>query len=94
MPLWAPYLGQQDPLRQVCQMSTGWFGIPGKTSRIDIKVHVYQDGKTLCGWKPSPGHRFQWCAHFIVLSMVDCIRCRATSQKILDKIAKLNSEVK
>lgn len=66
-------------------MSTGFFGIPGKVARG--KVHAYRDGKTLCGWKPSPKYRFEWCAHWIVLSMIDCARCHTAAQKILDKVA-------
>lgn len=75
-------------------MSTGFFGIPGKTPRgTGAKVHVIHTAmntisggkeiRTLCGWKPSPGNQFQWCAHGVNLKMIECSKCRAAGLKLL-----------
>ena len=64
-------------------MTTGWFGIPGKTPPVDAKVHVFHLGRTLCGWKPEPPYEFQFCAHGINLPMIECARCRVIAGKYL-----------
>lgn len=58
---------------------TGWFGRPsGKgTSARCAQVHVAnpKSGRALCGYKPHPTMKFQWCAPGIVLHYIECPRC-------------------
>lgn len=56
---------------------TGWFGIPGKDNPR-AKVHVYGSGSKacLCGWKPSTGLHFQWCANGAHWPYIECGRCK------------------
>lgn len=65
-------------------MTTGWFGIPGKTPLSNVKVHVVHQGRTLCGWTPSPDHQFQLCASGIAIEMVECSACRASALRFLE----------
>lgn len=73
-------------------MTTGWFGIPGKTpGPKDGTVHVVHNGKTLCGWTPGPEFEFQFCATGIHLPMIECARCRTAGEKFLAMIALHNT---
>ena len=83
--------GPPRPQGAYHQMSTGWFGIPGKTPPVDGKVHAVHQGKTICGWKPESPYQFQWCAHGINLPMIDCSKCHAAGEKFLAMIAKVNT---
>lgn len=69
-------------------MSTGWFGIPGKVPSKSTKVHAFHEGRTLCGWTPDPKYQFQWCATGIVLTLIDCSRCRAKIEEPLNLVEK------
>lgn len=57
------------------RLATGYFGIPG-SSKGNFTVHVVNEGKPICGWKPSPEHEFQWCSHGITYNYVDCETCK------------------
>ena len=58
---------------------TGYFGrpsMPGQ-SGIATQVHLVKSGgKGLCGYKPHPTMKFQWCSPFPNWGYVECPSCR------------------
>ena len=71
-------------------MTTGWFGIPGKS--VHAKVHlVVEPNKTLCGWKPPAPYQLQHCASGLMLEIVECARCRAIAGKYLAMQTMVNT---
>lgn len=65
-------------------IATGYFGVPG-SSKGRFTVHVINNGKPLCGWKPRSDMAFQWCAHGVQWTYIECDRCREKSIKYLPK---------
>jgi hypothetical protein len=64
-------------------VSTGWFGQPGRGGR-STKVHVLkEDGTCLCGYKAHKSFEYQWCASGINLEYVDCTTCKRKSEKLI-----------
>ena len=61
-------------------MQTGYFarasGEPKGCREIVTNVHVTENGKSICGYKPHETLRFQWCAHGVVYNYVDCQTCK------------------
>tara|TARA_Y100000034_G_scaffold123484_1_gene170298 strand:+ start:414 stop:641 length:228 start_codon:yes stop_codon:yes gene_type:complete len=74
-------------------MVVGWMGVMMRTGyfarasgeggrEISTNVHVTHDNdKPICGYKPHPTLRFQWCANRLVLHYVECVKCRRLSVK-------------
>ena len=65
------------------ELQTGWYGIP---SREGGSVHVLSlvTNRPLCGMKPHRKAEFQWCAHGVNFSYVECKRCNERARKRLD----------
>lgn len=63
-------------------MTTGFFGIPGREpTHNSHKVHVVDKDKPVCGTRIHPKAQYQWCAHGIERSYVECERCKAWIKK-------------
>lgn len=56
-------------------IATGYYGVHG-SRRERFTVHVVQDGRPLCGWRPGPKQQFQWCAWGVQWSYLECHSCR------------------
>jgi hypothetical protein len=66
---------------------TGFVGRPG--SLRATKVHLFrQDGRAVCGYRPSPTWEFQWCAHGIRYDYLECPRCKAIAKRFTLKAAE------
>ena len=69
-------------------MRTGYFARAtekGHNSK-STQVHIENEGKGLCGYKPHKTMKFQWCAADVYLSYVECNKCK----KIFEKMEKKN----
>jgi hypothetical protein len=66
------------PTVPTMRIMTGYFGIPG---RFGGKVHIVVDGKPACGTPMDPRAEFQWNAHGIVRSYLECDCCKALLAK-------------
>jgi len=62
-------------------VATGYCGVPGETGG---KVHAFDGGTALCGWKPRREMEFQWCSWGITFHYLECAHCR----KIVAKMEK------
>lgn len=71
---------------------TGYYGVPGY-HRASM-VHLIRDGRPVCGFRPANTSEFQWCAHGIKFTFLECPRCREHAKKHYLKLAKLASKVK
>lgn len=60
---------------------TGWFGVPG--NRRGSFVHVVNAGRSICGFRPVRASEFQWCAHGIVYSFIECKECKRRARLFL-----------
>lgn len=60
-------------------MQTGYFarasGEPKGCKEVVSGVHILENGKTICGYKPHKTLRFHWCAGQIVAHYVECRTC-------------------
>lgn len=63
--------------------STGWFGIPGASSRLSTKVHLVSNGKPVCGSKISTKQEYMWCSHGIMRTYLECEHCKKIANKLL-----------
>ena len=52
------------------------------------KVHVFSQGKALCGYTPHDTMKIQWCAKHIRYDYIECEKCKLKARKILDKTIK------
>jgi hypothetical protein len=63
-------------------MATGYYGIPGKHGG---KVHLDIEGRPACGSRIHKDSRFQWCAHGIQISYIECKHCLRIAANLLRK---------
>ena len=73
-----------DGWNSVVSMRTGYFGrASGEGGKALVtNVHVTNNSDNpICGYKPHPTLRFQWCANRLVFHYVGCSTCRRLVQQ-------------
>ena len=73
-------------------ISTGWFGIPGRQGG---QVHLVRNRKPLCGQRIHPKAEYFCNAPFIIMNCVECQRCKKRGLPLVlaDEIATLESQL-
>ena len=68
--------------------ATGWYGRPSvgkQQARVTRYTHYVTASGPVCGYKPHPTMKFQFCAHGIHLDYIDCPGCKKFCSKIGSK---------
>ena len=63
--------------------TTGYAAKEAERGRCSSSVHVFINGKGLCGYKPTGKMRIQWCACGIEYSYIECDRCKEKVKELL-----------
>ena len=59
-------------------MHTGYFSRASEDghSQAISGVHIVDNGKAICGYKPAAHMQFVWCSHSLHLPYVSCKKCK------------------
>lgn len=66
-------------------MEVGYFGRAkedGHSAR-STQVHALLNGKVMCGYKPHPTMKFQWCAFDTGVHLVECPKCKEKTKELV-----------
>jgi hypothetical protein len=65
-------------MKSIYAVSTGYYA---KVHGKHTMVHLVDEGKPMCGYKPAKSMQFQCCAPFPHLEYVECKKCKEKFEK-------------
>jgi hypothetical protein len=76
-------------MKGLCKaMRIGWWSVPGTKGWVKgaSTVHIEHAGKPFCKSVMTKGAIFQWCCDGVLISMVECERCKSKYDSHLTEI--------